>query len=472
MTKSTAVKVGGFVICGVLLFAIGLFLIGNHNELFGSHFNVYTDFANVDTLQSGAKIRVSGMDAGEVSNIAIPKQPSGKFRLTLHVNRKFHNMIREDSVASIETEGMVGNKFVNIQKGTNGSPECTHGCTLPSQEPFELSDLLRQGQNLVKSAQGTIQNVQQHADNAIDNFAKVGSHTDGMILAIRGKVERIASNGANITNGISSLVSGVQNGRGTVGKLLTDEQMAKTVTTAIAQAKQTSTNIEEASAKAKSIVTQFQNENIPQGVHQTVANFQATSKAVRGAVTSFLTGPQTQNTADALRQTIDNAQRATRNLASDTEAIKHNFFLRGFFHRRGFYSLNHFNREEYAASDFVKHPTQRIWLSAENLFTTSANGAQQLTSEGRSEIDHAVSEVADDLPNNPVMIEGYSDTGTPAQQYLAASQRANDVRKYLESRYHLKPNLLGTIALENQPPREAGLRVWSGVCLSLVVSRD
>lgn len=471
MKKTNAAKVGIFLLIGAVLFCVGLFLIGNHNQFFGSHFTVYADFTNVDTLQSGARVRVSGMDAGQVSSIQIPNQPSGEFRLKLDVDRKFRRIIRQNSVASITTEGMVGNKYVNIANGTSQSPECNR-CTLRSQQPFELSDLLQQGKTLVNTLQGSIHDVQHHADEAIDNFAKVGGNANQMMLAMRGNVERMASNGAHITNGIEELVSGVQQGRGTVGQLLTSNQLANNVDDTVAQAKQTSTNLEQASNTAKDMVTQLQKEKIPQEIHQTVANAKDTSQEIKGAVTDFLSGgPKNEKTADALRETVLDAHRATRNLASDTNAIKHNFFLRGFFHRRGFYSLT-FNREEYESSDFVKHPSKRIWLPAEGLFTASANGKQELTSEGRSQLDHALSEIADNLPDNPIMVEGYSDSGVPAQQYLAALQRATDIKQYLESRFHLNPDLVGTIALENKPPKASGRPVWSGVCLSLVISRD
>ena len=175
---------------------------------------------------------------------------------------------------------------------------------------------------------------------------------------------------------------------------------------------------------------------------------------------------------EVLRQTIDDAQRTTRNLASDTEAVKHNFFLRGFFHRRGFYNLTQFNPHEYASSKFVKHPSQRIWLPADGLFTTSPKGSQQLSTEGRSALDRAVSEIGEELPNNPIMVEGYASTGSSAPQYAAPLERATDVKQYLESRYHLKPDLIGTIPLEDKPPAGSGRNSWDGICLALIVSRN
>jgi hypothetical protein len=70
------------------------------------------------------------------------------------------------------------------------------------------------------------------------------------------------------------------------------------------------------------------------------------------------------------------------------------------------------------------------------------------------------------------MIEGYADRGSPEDRYVASIQRAAEVKKYLESRLQLKPDLIGTIALEDRPPAGAGKNDWNGVCLAMVVSRD
>jgi phospholipid/cholesterol/gamma-HCH transport system substrate-binding protein len=114
---SRNIKVGIFVAAGIALFCVGLFLIGTRKHLFGDYFTVYAQFTDVNTLQSGAKVRVSGMDAGQVSNIEMPKDASGQFRLKLKIEKSLRPTVREDSLATIETEGMVGNKYVNIKKG-------------------------------------------------------------------------------------------------------------------------------------------------------------------------------------------------------------------------------------------------------------------------------------------------------------------------------------------------------------------
>src|SRR5207342_528334 len=109
--------VGAFVVGGVLLFSVGLFLIGSRRMLFSDTFQVYAEFAQIAALDKGAKVRVSGMDAGEVQAIIVPASPAGRFRVQMRVRSDLHQLIRLDSVASIQNDGLVGNKFVQIDSG-------------------------------------------------------------------------------------------------------------------------------------------------------------------------------------------------------------------------------------------------------------------------------------------------------------------------------------------------------------------
>ncbi len=470
--RSRKVKVGIFLIGGAIVFTIGLFLIGNHNQLFAHHVEVYTQFAAINSIQGGAKVRVSGMDAGEVSDVQIPKQPSGKFRVTLQVEQKFHPIIRQDSVATIQTEGMVGNKFVNIEKGTNESPECDR-CTLPSEEPVEMSQLMVEAKGVMKTAQGSIADLRQHADRTIDNIGDAGAHADEMIVAMRGNLEKIASNAVNVTSGVNGIVSDIRQGKGVAGKLLTDPHVATDVQTTIANAKSTTENLNQASGEANTIIADFQKKNIPEDIHETVANARDMSQELKGGVTHLISsGDGRRDAAQEIRQTIDEAHRASENLASDTEAIKHNFFLRGFFHRRGYYNLNHMNPAEYLESNFVKHPKKRIWLAADGLFEAPENGKQELSNDAQVVLDNAMSQIVDYLPNNPIVIEGYSNRGPASKRFTTAQQRADQVRKYLISHFQLNPDLIGVMPLEDKPPRKSGMESWDGVCIALVASHD
>ena len=133
MTSMRAVLVGAFVLGGLVLFSIGLFLIGNRRMLFADNFDVRSQFAEVAGLQPGAKVRVAGMDAGEVREIHVPTGPRAKFQVVMRVRSDLHQVIRTDSVASIQNDGLVGNKFVQIEAGTDAAPVVAENGTIPAK---------------------------------------------------------------------------------------------------------------------------------------------------------------------------------------------------------------------------------------------------------------------------------------------------------------------------------------------------
>lgn len=449
---SRTIKVGIFVVGGIALFSTGLFLIGSREQLFAHHFVVYAQFNDINTLQTGAKVRVSGMNAGQITGIDVPKAPSSKFRLQLKVDQKFHPIIRKDSVASIETEGMVGNKFINIAKGSANSPECPPGCTLPSQEAVSMAQLMREASGIAKDVHSTI----KRADQAVDNITSASGNVDKLITSVSPKVEKIASNSVSISNNANAITADIRHGHGTAGKLLTDDKVASNVATTIANAKQTSANLDQASRKVNAVAD----------------NAQKMSQQLNQAVGTFLApGNHNESTAAALRDAAHGAKQTATNLADDTDAIKTNFFLRGFFNRRGFFDLTTVTPSKYAASRFVKSPRARVWIAATELFKVGPDGSQQLSDEGRSVLDRYMSELTPYLPNNPIVVEGYSTQGMPDQQYLVSRQRAVEVRQYLGSRFHLQSERVGIMPLSDHPPLGTGKQTWDGVCLVLVVSK-
>lgn len=450
---SQKIKVGIFLVAGILLFCVGLFLIGSRKHLFGQYFTVYVQFNDVDTLQSGAKVRVSGLDAGQVSDIEVPKTATSEFRLKLKIDKKLRAIVREDSVATIETEGMVGNKFVNVKKGSEHSPVCS-ACTLHSEEPVSMDAMMRKGSDLANSMQSTIDDLHHRADGAMQNITNLTGHADNLVTGVTPKFEKITSNS-------DAIIAGVRNGHGAAGKLLTDDTVGSNVAATIANAKQASTQV-------NTITSDIQRKDLPD-VHQALQNTQAMTQQMNQAVGTFLApGNHQQSTALALREAAHGAERTSTNLAEDTEAIKHNFFLRGFFKRRGFYDLETLTPGNYDTTEFVKKPRARVWIPAPGLFDTRPDGSEALSKTGQSIVDQYMSDLVRYLPNNPIMVEGYSTSGMPDQRYVTSRQRALAVQQYLESHFHLNPKRLGIMPLGDHPPAEK--QVWDGICLVLVVS--
>lgn len=460
-----------FVMGGVLLFCVGLFLIGSRKQLFSHHFKVYTETSDMETLQTGATVRVAGMDAGQVTAIKIPDNPSAKFRLTLDVDEKFHPIIRKDSATSIETAGMVGSKYVEIAQGSADSPECPAGATLPHKQSAGMADLMKQGSQIASDVQATVKDLHKNADETLESFTATAKHVDGVILSVRGNVEQIAANTSGLTADARQIASGVRQGQGVAGELLTDPKIAASVRETIANAEQTSAHAQQATGQLEAVMKDFEQNDLPD-VHKTLESTSDMAGQLDRATGTFLSkGNNDVETAVALRNTVQGAQHAVSNVADDTEALKHNFFLRGFFHRRGFFDLSQLTPSKYDSSKFVRKPHARVWIPAAGLFATHSDGKQELTATGRSILNQSMSGLVPFLPNNPVVIEGYAEAGMPDERYLESRERATAVRQYLETEFHLKPNLVGIMPLGDHPPPGANKSSWDGICLALVVSK-
>src|SRR5688500_15424198 len=144
MVSSKIVGAGAFVILGVVLFTAALFMIGERRMLFEDRFEVYAEFAKLRQLEPGAIVRVAGMDAGEVTDIEVPTSPADKFRVKMRVRDDLHPRVRSASIASAQTQGLVGRTYWSIAAGTDEAPAIPEGRTIESREPFALSDALDQ----------------------------------------------------------------------------------------------------------------------------------------------------------------------------------------------------------------------------------------------------------------------------------------------------------------------------------------
>ncbi|HYV61558.1 MAG TPA: MlaD family protein [Bryobacteraceae bacterium] len=353
---SQRASVGAFLLGGIVLFGAGLFLIGSRQKVFTRGFHVYSDFTSVSGLEAGANVRVSGLQAGEVEEIQVPSNASSFFRVKLRLTEKVHPLVRQDSLAVIQTEGLVGDKYLEIDKGSDQAAECKDGGTIPSKEPFDFADLMQDARNVFKTTNTTLESaghVADHMDQALGTF--LTPQSDG-------------KNGA---------------------------------------------------------------------VH--------------------------------LNETMASAQRAMSNLADDTEAMKHNFLLRGFFKKRGFYDLGALTPAQYRTSKFVKdRSVKRVWLEGGLVFSAPAKGTEELSPQGRAEVDRAMVDFVPDLPNRPIVVEGYSERGSPDERFRRSQQHALAVQRYLQNRFKLSANLVGAIPLGDTPPDSTGKQQWDGVALVLL----
>jgi phospholipid/cholesterol/gamma-HCH transport system substrate-binding protein len=466
--------VGLFLVIGLGLFTAILFTIGNREKAFTKHLDVYAEFTNISGLMSGSKVRVSGLDAGEIKKIVIPGSPSQKFRLELQIEQKVHALVRADSVVSIDTEGVVGDKFVSIKKGSSGAAEAASGSTLLSKEPLDMAALLERGSGLIDDLHGGVKDLQARADIALDSVTRTVNHTDKLVVGVGPNVNQMLGNGRDVAVKANQLITDVNAGKGTAGMLLKDEATKAQVTAALTHVQQASANLDQASVRANELVTDFQSRGLGARTQVTLDHAQSISANVDTAVTEAV-APDNMGQAGGsnLRDTLSNLNRGTTNIAEDTEALKHNFFFRGFFKKRGFYNLDQVTPAEYLkACDRHKNKGSRKWLSASGLFVVDNEGLEHLSPGGRLQIDSEIAPIVESLPGTILIVEGYSLTGSPDQQFLVGRERADLVRRYLQAHYHVRHSDIGIVPLLGKPPSGSGKESWDGAAIMLLSSKQ
>jgi phospholipid/cholesterol/gamma-HCH transport system substrate-binding protein len=466
--------IGLFLILGIGLFTAILFVIGNRHDVFGKHVDFYAEFSDISGLPRGAQVRVAGIEAGEVKAIVIPSSPASKFRLKLQVRSNARGIIRTDSLVSIRTEGIVGDKFIFIREGTRTSPEAPDGATLPSKEPFDLGAALEKGaalldksSALVENLQGSVTDLHGRLDVALESVTKTVNHVDGLVTVVQPDIKKMASNASQITDTINAIVSDLNAGKGPVGLLLKDEATRKQLQATLSNAQQATSNLSDASARANKILADVESRDLAAKAQAILENVQAMSEQLNQTIKGAL-GPDNlgEDGATNIRETLSNLNRGTANLAEDTQALKHEFFFRGFFKKRGFYDLEQLSPVDYLkACQRQNGCGSRAWLDAANLFATGSDGAVQLDETGRHAIDGAVAPVVDSLADHVVIVEGYAGSGSPDQQFVVSRRRANLVRKYLEAHFHLVHSDVGIVPLRDKPPHCAGRDTWNGVAI-------
>jgi hypothetical protein len=155
------------------------------------------------------------------------------------------------------------------------------------------------------------------------------------------------------------------------------------------------------------------------------------------------------------------------------EAMKHNFLLRGYFNRRGYYDLDAISPAEYRKGvlENGKRKAMRIWLADAVLFQAGPDGAPSLTEDGRARIDSAMATYLKYLPSSPLVVEGYATEGSVHETFNRSRQRAVIVRSYILGRYELPSQVVGSIALGHEASGSPDGQKWNGVALTLFLDR-
>ena len=276
---------------------------------------------------------------------------------------------------------------------------------------------------------------------------------DNVLITAGEEVRRVTAAGIRAADELRGVLAEtretmdlIQNGEGTIGRLLTDDGLYRRVEALAGEAEQSMRNVREMTARAREALDDFTGEG--------------------GAGAAAMT---------ELRITLAQSQEVMSDLAESTEAFKRSWLVRGFFQDRGFYDLDSLTVAEYRAGT-IENDTRtalRIWIEADVLFERDSLGVEALTDAGRKRIDSAMADLLRFPRDSPLVVEGY--VGDDAANPLFESEdRALLVHEYLVGAFRRRVALTGTMPLGTDAvgsPNEDGS--WSGVALAMfVVKKD
>ena len=214
--------VGVFVLAGLALFTTGLFMIGNRHEAFrppcGALYRILRCFRHRPGRQSSGSrngCRRSACHGG-------PSAPPAKFRVKLRINEKLSGLVRTDSVVTVGTEGVVGNRFLEISAGSSHAPAVENGATLKGTEPTDLSAILELAKGTIVTLNTTVHNANALVTNA-----------NGLITEVAGNLNATLDKTKLTISNANDVVTGLKEGRGPAGMLLRDEALADQVRQAV-----------------------------------------------------------------------------------------------------------------------------------------------------------------------------------------------------------------------------------------------
>jgi phospholipid/cholesterol/gamma-HCH transport system substrate-binding protein len=210
-------RVGLLVLVGLFLIAVGIFYVTGAGIL-AAKYRLFTFLPEVEGLTIGAPVRLDGVEVGNVERVRMnPKRDdrSRNIELTLRIDSKYRDEIRTDSTASLITEGLLGNRYVSIQRGVTGTPIAPGG-EVPGHEEKAMKAIVERGADLV-------QNLNELSKTVKDLIAGVeeGKGNLGKML-----VDETAYNKLNdILSHAQQLVADAQAGKGSLGKFLTSDEL-------------------------------------------------------------------------------------------------------------------------------------------------------------------------------------------------------------------------------------------------------
>lgn len=290
-TEKFKVRLGLFIIGGVALFVLTIFIIGRQQNLFNPVFKLTTTFHNVSGLQVGNNVRFTGINVGMVDNIKIINDST--VQVDLLVKKDIQQFIKSDCEVAIGSEGLIGDRLVIISYGSADAPVAQDGQKLTSSEPVE---------------------------------------TDAIIASLQTSVV----NAETITQQLAEIMIDINSGQGTLGRIIQDSTIAESINQIIDNFEKSSEGLDETIELTKENLFAFL-----ESLQKTAAKTEVASNQLGEIMLQINSGQgtlgmliQDSTTAGNLTETMVNLKESSQGLNENMEALKHNFLFRGYFKRK------------------------------------------------------------------------------------------------------------------------------------------
>lgn len=301
------ITLGIFITVGLLLFVGLVYYIGSRQQLFGDRVKLTALFKNVSGLQPGNNVLFSGIKIGTVKDIEIASDSTA--RVTLYISEEVSQFIKKDSYATIESEGLMGNKVVSISSGAATSATIEDGDQIRAKEPVSIDEVITSFKATSDNARNLTRNLNLISEQIKNAEGLLGKIVSDSVLSQRVSnvvmsLEKTGVNAAQITRQVEIAARQVNNGEGLLSKALHDDSLANDLQITIDSVKYAGKNLADASRELKLFMKKL-NDN--QGMIDKLINDSTTAKK--------------------FEETMHNVQRGTEDLDEVMKTINDSWLL-------------------------------------------------------------------------------------------------------------------------------------------------
>lgn len=227
--SSNKIKLGAFVLVAILLLILGLYYIGSQKNIFHTTIKVKADFDNVGGLLPGNNVRFNGINVGTVSKVYAIADTL--IRVEFTIDKELTKFINQYAIASIGTDGLLGNKIINVTSGKKAGLPLSEGDTLQSVNPMQIDAALRTLTKTNENLQvltSDLKNISSkiNSKNSILNLFKDSLFTENVKSTVV-NLKLMSNQAVKVTGDFRDIVKGIKSGKGTIGALITDTLFSK-----------------------------------------------------------------------------------------------------------------------------------------------------------------------------------------------------------------------------------------------------